>query len=115
MTHTLELPENIERVLEATARRRGGGLDVLLLDLVAREAASEESAEAARLAAVRRGRGMFKGNGHETDDFMRERREEGLQEMARDRLTAARQNARALFSIPARCSLSCSTRPARTL
>lgn len=87
MTHTLELPENVERVLEKKARRRGVGLEVLLLELATREAASEEDAETARREAVRRGRGMFKGNGHETDDFMRERREEGLREMARDGLT----------------------------
>ncbi len=59
MTHTLDLPENVERVLEATARRRGVALGALLLDLVAREAASEESAEEARREAVRAGYGTF--------------------------------------------------------
>ncbi len=92
MTHTLDLPENVERVLERRARRRGVPLETLLLDLAAREAATEESAEAARREAVRRGRGMFKGNGHETEDFMRERREEGLREMERDGLPLAGQN-----------------------
>ncbi len=44
MTHTLDLPENVERVLECRARRRGVPLETLLLDLAAREAATKESA-----------------------------------------------------------------------
>ncbi len=92
MTHTLELPESVERVLERKARRRGVGLDAPLLDLAAQDAANEESAEAARWEAVRAGYGMLKGNGHEADDFMRERREEGLREMERDGLSIQGQN-----------------------
>ncbi len=86
MTRTLDLPESVERVLERKARRRGIALDTYLVDLAAQDAANEESAEATRREAVKRGRGMFVGNGHETDDFMRERHEEGLREMERDGL-----------------------------
>ena len=80
MTHTLELPENIERVLEATARRRGVALDALLLDLAAREAASQESAEVARREAVREGRGKFANLGPTPE----ERRQWKEEEMRRE-------------------------------
>jgi hypothetical protein len=80
MTHTLDLPENVERVLEAKARRRGVPLETLLLDLAAQDAASEESAEAARREAVKRGRGKFAHCG-ETPE---ERRRAKDEEMRRD-------------------------------
>lgn len=47
MTHTLELPEHVERVLEAKARRRGVGLDAYLLDLAAQDAQNETQSDAA--------------------------------------------------------------------
>lgn len=53
MTHTLELSPDVERALEAKARRRGVPLDALLLDAVAEYAARDEDATiAARLAAL---------------------------------------------------------------
>ena len=81
MTYTLELPENIERVLGAAARKRGVALDALLLDLAAREAASEENAEAARREAVKRGRGMFAHCG-ETPEERRRAKDAELQREA---------------------------------
>ncbi len=80
MTHTLELPESVERVLEAKARRRGVALDVYLLDLAAQDAASEESAEAARREAVRAGRGKFANLGPTPE----ERRQWKEKEMRRE-------------------------------
>lgn len=80
MTHTLELPESVERVLEATARRRGVALDALLLDLAAREAQSQENAEAARREAVRAGRGKFANLGPTPE----ERRQWKDEEMRRE-------------------------------
>ena len=47
MTHTLELPENVERVLEAKARERGVDLDTYLLDLAARDAQNATEIEEA--------------------------------------------------------------------
>lgn len=41
MTYTLELPEIVQRVLEAKARRRGVALDALVREVLQREAASE--------------------------------------------------------------------------
>ena len=82
MTYTIELDASEERVLEAAARRRGVALDAYLREVLKREAQDNQAAETVRREAVRRGRGMFEGNGHETEDFMRERREEGLREMA---------------------------------
>ena len=38
MTHTLELSESVERVLEAKAQQRGIAVDAYLLDLVAKDA-----------------------------------------------------------------------------
>lgn len=80
MTYTLELPESVERVLEAAARKRGVAVDALLLDLAAREAASEENAEAARREAVRTTRGKYAGLGPTPE----ERRQWKDEEIARE-------------------------------
>jgi hypothetical protein len=93
MTLTIEVPADVENALTAAARRRGVALDAYLSEVLKREAQDNQTAETARREAVRRGRGMFKGNGHETEDFMRERREEGLREMERDGLPTIGQNA----------------------
>lgn len=81
MTHTLELPESVERVLERRARHRGVALEVLLVELAQREAQTEESAEVARRAAVKRGRGMFAHCG-ETPEERRRAKDEELQREA---------------------------------
>jgi len=81
MTRTLELPENVERVLERRARHRGVPLEVLLLDLATREAATEESAEAARREAVRVGRGKYAHVGL-TPELRRQMKDEELRQEA---------------------------------
>lgn len=75
MTLTLELPVEVQQVLEARARARGVSLPKYLQDLAARNA---RSGAAAAL-------GSFAGNGHEVEDFLRERREEiGREEIGRE-------------------------------
>lgn len=81
MTHALNLPESVERVLERRARRQGLALDAYLLDLAARDAATEESNEAARLEAVRAGRGKFAHCG-ETPEERRRAKDVELQREA---------------------------------
>jgi hypothetical protein len=104
MTLTLDLPAEVESSLREAAAREGVALDALVLDALRERAARGQNgvkksapelsqSEVARLAALRRARGMLRGNGHETDDFMRERHEEGLREMAKDTAQAAGQGA----------------------
>ena len=44
MTHTLELPENVERVLVAKARQRGVALDAYMREVLQRDAQNETDA-----------------------------------------------------------------------
>ncbi len=81
MTHTLELPESVERVLERRARRHGVPLETLLLDLAQREAATEESAETARREAVRAGYGKYAHVGL-TPELRRQMKDEELRQEA---------------------------------
>jgi hypothetical protein len=70
MTLTLELSEEVQQALEARASSRGVTLPEYLQDLAAREA---------RRPALL---GFFVGNGHEVEDFLRERCEEVERENA---------------------------------
>ncbi len=95
MTLTLDLPAEVESSLREAASREGIALDALVLDALRERAAREQNgvkksapevsqSEVARLAALRQARGMLRGNGHETDDFMRDRHEEARREMEKD-------------------------------
>lgn len=81
MTHTLELPESVERVLERRARHRGVALEVLLVELAQREAQTEENAETARREAVRTTRGKYAHCG-ETPEERRRAKDDELQREA---------------------------------
>lgn len=77
MTHTLELPESVERVLESRARRRGVALNAYLREVLQREAASEDSAATAltttREDAIKAARGSMAQLPGSVAAFMNER------------------------------------------
>ena len=81
MTLTLELPSEVQQVLEDRARSRGISLPKYLQDLAVRDAQRPASAAL----------GSFVGNGHEVEDFLRERCEEVERENAQHLPTMSRE------------------------
>ena len=84
MTHLVELPENVERVLEQKARQRGVALDAYLLELAVRDAQDAAQKEAVRREAVRAARGMLAHCGPTPEERRRWKDEEIQREMDKD-------------------------------
>lgn len=83
MTHLVELPENVERVLEQKARQRGVALDAYLLELAVRDAQDAAQKEAVRREAVRTGFGMLAHCGPTPEERRRWKDEEIALEIAK--------------------------------
>ncbi len=76
MTLTLDIPPRVFAGIERAAREQGVPLEAWALSVLEPFAAPDD-AEAARVAAVDAGLGMFAGRGRSVDEFLAERHAEG--------------------------------------
>lgn len=76
MTLTLELPPEIEEQLRTKAAKAGQDVGTYVAHILASTAASNESGEAARLAAIRSLRGKYAELGISSEDITRERQKD---------------------------------------
>ena len=84
MTLTLELPTDLQQVLEARAQARGLSLPSYFLELATRDAQAQAQAQAeapAKAARPLRGHGKYAGCGVSVADLLSERRAETRREM----------------------------------
>ncbi len=75
MILTLEIPSRVFEGIERAAREQGVPIETFAVSVLEPFAARDKS-EAARLAAVDAGLGMFAGRGRTVDDFLAERHAE---------------------------------------
>lgn len=76
MILTLEIPPRVFEGIERAAKKQGVPVETFALSMFESLAVPDE-AEAARLAGIDAGLGMFAGRGRTVDDFLAERHAEG--------------------------------------